>query len=80
MKIWLTEVPVCLFHRSSSVSTETFGDKNLIALTKSINPFVPNATFLYPLKISENLRVFGCFLGVEKGCIGNKWVNSCATL
>ena len=23
-----------------------------------INPFVPNAPFLYPLKISENLTVF----------------------
>ena len=27
-----------------------------------INPFVPNALFFYPL-------------GVEKGCIGNEWVN-----
>ena len=39
------------------------------------NPFVPNAPFLYPLKTSENLKVFWCFQGVEKGCIGNKWVN-----
>ena len=31
-----------------------------------INPFVPNAPFLYPLKTSENRKV-------EKGCIGNKW-------
>ena len=38
-----------------------------------INPFVPNALFLYPLKTSENLTVFW---GVEKGCIGNKWVKS----
>ena len=38
-----------------------------------INPFVPNAPFLYPLKTSENLTVF-CFHGVEKGCIGTKWV------
>ena len=30
-----------------------------------INPFVPNAPFLYPLKTSENRKV-------EKGCIGNK--------
>ena len=35
-----------------------------------INPFVPNALFLYPLKIS------GCFQGVEKGCYGNEWVNT----
>ena len=26
--------------------------------------------FLYPLKISENRKVFWCFRGVEKGCIG----------
>ena len=40
-----------------------------------INPFLPNAHFLYPLKTSENLMVFWCFQGVEKGCIGNEWVN-----
>ena len=39
------------------------------------NLFVPNASFLYPLKTSENLKVFWCFQGVEKGCIRNKWVN-----
>ena len=39
------------------------------------NPFVPNASFLYPLKTEENLTVFWCFQGVEKGCIGNEWVN-----
>ena len=33
------------------------------------NPFVPNVTFLYPLKTSENCKV------VEKGCIGNKLFN-----
>ena len=26
-------------------------------------------------KTSENHKVFGRFLGVEKGCTGNKWVN-----
>ena len=35
----------------------------------NINPFVPNALFFYHLKTSEY------FQGVEKGCIGNKWVN-----
>ena len=35
----------------------------------------PNTSFLCPLKTSENLTVFWCFQGVEKGCIGNKWVN-----
>ena len=38
------------------------------------NPFIPNTPFLYPLKTSENLTFFWCFQGVEKGCIGNKWV------
>ena len=36
----------------------------------TINPFVPNAPFLYPLKT---------FQGVEKGCIGNEWVNWIST-
>ena len=40
-----------------------------------INPFAPNALFLFPLKTSENRKVFRCFQGVEKGCIGNEWVN-----
>ena len=39
------------------------------------NPFVANAPFLYHLKASENSTVFWCFQGVEKGCIGNEWVN-----
>ena len=38
------------------------------------NPFVTNVLFLYPLKISENRKVFGCFQGVQKGWIGYKWV------
>ena len=40
-----------------------------------LNPFVPNAPFYYPLNTSENLPVFWCIQGEEKGCIGNKWVN-----
>ena len=39
-----------------------------------INSFVPNAPFLYSLKTSENRKAFWCFQGVEKGCIGSKWV------
>ena len=27
------------------------------------------------MKTSGNHKVFGCFQGVEKGCIGNEWVN-----
>ena len=40
------------------------------------NPFVSNAPSLYHLKTSENRKIFWCFQGVEKGCIGNKWVKS----
>ena len=35
-------------------------------------PFVPNASFFYPLK-TENLTVFQ---GLEKECIGNDWVKT----
>ena len=38
------------------------------------NPFVPNAPFLYPRKYQKTLGFFLYFKGVEKGCIGNKWV------
>ena len=41
-----------------------------------VNPIVPNAPCLYPLKTSQRLTVFWCFQGAEKGYIGNKWVNS----
>ena len=41
-----------------------------------LNSFVPNAPFLYPLKLSENRKIISCFQGVEKGCIGNEWVTS----
>ena len=40
-----------------------------------INPFVPNATFLYPLKTSENRKVSYCFQRIAKGCIESKYVN-----
>ena len=35
----------------------------------ALNPFVPSAPFLYPLKTSENLNVFWCFQGVEEECL-----------
>ena len=41
-------------------------------IKSQVNPFVPNALFLYPLKTSENR----CFQGVEKGCIGKNGLNS----
>ena len=44
-------------------------------IPKNIKLFVPNALFLYPLKTSENRKVLWCFQGVQKGYIGNKWVN-----
>ena len=40
-----------------------------------LNWCFPIASFLYPLKTSENLTVFSWFQDVEIGCIGNKWVN-----
>ena len=40
-----------------------------------LNPFGPNAPFLYPLKALGNCKVFWCFQVVEKGCIENNWVN-----
>ena len=38
------------------------------------NSFVPNTSFLYPVKTSENRKVFWCYKGIEKGCIENEWV------
>ena len=48
---------------------------NFNVFLEPINLFVPNALFPYPLKTIENLNVFGCFQGVKKECIGNKWDN-----
>ena len=44
------------------------------SIHEKVNPFVPNAPFLYTLETSENLTVFSCFQGVEKGCIANECV------
>ena len=56
---------------SSSIELEM-----LINFIYLLNPFVPNAPLLYPLKISENLTVFRefTFSGGTEWCIGNKWV------
>ena len=43
-----------------------------ISTFRRLNPFVPNAPFLYSPKTSENRKVFLCFQGVEKGCTENK--------
>ena len=45
----------------------------------SVKPFVPNALFLYRLKISEYVTVSWCFQGLGKGCIKNKWINPTST-
>ena len=42
---------------------------------KQVNPFAPNAPFIYALETSEKVKVFWRFQGVEKACIGNEWVN-----
>ena len=38
----------------------------------TLNPFFPNASFLYLLNTSGNLTVF-CFHGIENGCVGKEW-------
>ena len=43
-------------------------------LSSSLNQVLPNAPFLYTLKTSENLTVFWCFQGIEKGCTRYRWV------
>ena len=48
-----------------------------LQLQMLLNPFVPNAPFFYPLKTSGKLTFSWCFQGVERGCIENKWVNTC---
>ena len=37
---------------------------------RMLNPFVPNASFLYPLKTSENLWFADVFRGQKKGALG----------
>ena len=49
-------------------------NQEFACIINQLNPFVPNTPFLYPLKTSENRKIFGCFQGIEKRCIGNKWV------
>ena len=44
-----------------------------------INAFVTNAPFLCPWKHQKSLRFSDVFQGLEKGCIGNKWVKAIET-
>ena len=46
-----------------------------VLLRRTVNPFIPNAPFRYPLKTSKNRQVLCWFQELEKRCIGNKWVN-----
>ena len=39
-----------------------------------LNPFAPSAPFLYPLKKPSGFIMFS---GIEKRCIGNKWLKRC---
>ena len=58
--------------------SERISLNHLLAIWGQLKPFVPNAPFLYTLKTTENptenLTVFWCFQGAEKGCIENEWV------
>ena len=49
--------------------------KKIKGLLEVFKPIIPNEPFPYSLNTSENLLVFWCFQGVEKECIGDKWVN-----
>ena len=55
------------------IASSMFASQGLFRCT-FINPFVPNARLFYSLKTSENHMVFWCFQGLEKECIGNKWI------
>ena len=60
-----------VFFRIESILSKTFLKNTISILNIYLNPFVSNVPFLSP----PNLTVLWCFLGVEKGCNGNKWVN-----
>ena len=71
-KKYLKFLKICLVHVKEE-SSGNFAFQMSVMLRK-INLFGSNAPFLYLLKTSENRKIFRCFQGVEKGCIGNKWV------
>ena len=72
IRIYILLLSTCLmcYSRELQITAKTHEGN-----TVTFNPFVPDAPFFYPLKTSENRKVFWCFQGVEKGCIGNEWVN-----
>ena len=61
-----------LFFGNNFISPNQSGFKQGVPC---INPFDPNAPFLYLLKILQSFNVLWCFQVVEKGYIGNKLVN-----
>ena len=69
-----------LFLGFLSFFENNFEHSTVVCIISFINPFVPNAPFRYPLETSGNLKVLWCFQGLEKGCIGNKWVKPILTL
>ena len=56
--------------------------KNLVKqfLVIFINQFVPNAPFPYPLKFSENVKIFLRFDGVEGGAVETNKLKVISTL
>ena len=44
-------------------------------VNENINPFVPNASFIYSLKTSQTRKVFWYFHWLKKGCIGSECVD-----
>ena len=43
---------------------------NFNANKNAFNPFVPNASFLYPLKTSKNVKFCNVFMGLRKSALG----------
>ena len=70
---WIVQVFECCISPFSFKYMEAF-KCILITIESHINPFVPDAAFLYPLETWENRKVFWWFQGVEKECVGNEWV------
>ena len=60
-----------ILHGKSSFQLNTDALFQSFCACLAVNPCVPNAPFLCPLKTSENRN---CFQGVEKGCNESEWV------
>ena len=45
-----------------------------------VNPFAPNAPFLYSLETTENLRFSYVFKGLRKGALGTNGLTATETL